>query len=171
METPSTSEYHEYFQPYIDHLIGNDKGIIANMEDASSALVSMMKTVPSDKEDYAYAEGKWTIKQLIQHIIDTERIFCYRALRIARNDATNLLGFDHDAYVDNCDVSHRSLADLVHEFEIVRQGTILLFKSFTADALKAMGTANDVGVSVRAIGFIVSGHQVHHMKVIKERYL
>jgi uncharacterized damage-inducible protein DinB len=124
-----------------------------------------------DKFDYRYAEGKWTIKEIIQHIIDTERIFSYRALRISRNDKTPLPGFEENDYVDNTDANKRGLQELLTELSAVRHATLLLFKSFSEEQLARIGIASENEISVRAIGFIIIGHQKHHQKVFEERYL
>lgn len=115
-----------------------------------------------------YAEGKWTLNDILQHIIDSERIFAYRALRFARKDKTNLAGFDENIYASN--VNARSLEDLMEEFKVVRKSSELLFGSFDNEMLKAIGTANETEVSVAAIGFALIGHAAHHLKIVKERY-
>jgi uncharacterized damage-inducible protein DinB len=124
-----------------------------------------------DKFDYQYAEGKWTIKEIIQHLIDSERVFSYRALRISRNDKTPLPGFDENDYVANSNGKERSLQSLLTEMAVVRQSTLSLFNSFSHEQLTKIGNASNREVSVRAIGFIIIGHQKHHQKVFSERYL
>ena len=124
-----------------------------------------------DKFDYRYAEGKWTIKDIIQHLIDAERIFTYRALRFARNDKTNLSGFDENDYVDEANANDRTVMQLLTEMSAVRHATLLLFKSFTNEQLIRIGTSNNNLLSVRALGYIIIGHQNHHQRVFEERYL
>jgi hypothetical protein len=124
-----------------------------------------------DKFDYRYAEGKWTIKEIIQHLIDCERIFSYRALRFSRNDKTPLPGFDEDSYNENTAGNLRSLQDLLTELAVVRQSTLSLFKSFSQEQLLRIGNASDKEISVRAIGFIILGHQKHHQHIFQQRYL
>jgi hypothetical protein len=124
-----------------------------------------------DKFDYRYADGKWTIKEIIQHIIDTERIFAYRALRISRNDQTPLPGFDENDFANNTTAQTRGLQDLLTEFSAVRHSNLLLFKSFSDEQLLRVGIASEHSISVRAIGFILIGHQKYHQKVFEERYL
>lgn len=121
--------------------------------------------------NYAYAEGKWTIKQVFQHIIDTERIMAYRALRFSRNDATILPGFDENAFAMNAPVEHRSLKDILEELKQVRVSSRLLFDSFTEGALLRKGVMFNSEMSVLAVGFTIIGHQTHHLNVIQERYL
>lgn len=117
-----------------------------------------------------YAEGKWTVNDILQHIIDSERIFAYRALRFARKDETPLAGFDENIYASNVNANARTLDDLMEEFRVVRKSSELLFKSFDSDMLKAIGTANETEVCVAAIGFALIGHAAHHLKILKERY-
>src|SRR5690606_18442301 len=120
---------------------------------------------------YSYAHGKWTLKEVLIHCIDTERIMSYRALRFARNDQTELPGFEQNDYVPQSEANSRKMADLIEEYKILRQSTILLFKSFSDDVLKRAGVANGNPISVRALGFVISGHELHHLNVCKERYL
>jgi hypothetical protein len=117
-----------------------------------------------------YEPGKWTVKDIIQHVIDAERVFSYRALRFARNDKTALPGFEENEYAVNTNVAKRSLDDLLSEFETVRRSTIFLYKNFTDEMLQRAGVASGRDISVLAIGFIIAGHALHHSKVIKERY-
>ena len=121
--------------------------------------------------DSVYAEGKWTIKDIFQHLIDAERIFAYRALRFARNDKTALPGFDENEYVDATNSNKRSIQDLLTELAVVRQATLSLYKSFSEEELLRIGTASDNPMSVRALGFVIIGHQNHHQRVFEERYL
>lgn len=117
-----------------------------------------------------YAPGKWTIHDILQHIIDTERIFAYRALRFARNDKTVLSGFDENAYAENAHAGDRNMEDLMEEFRVVRQGTIVLFQSFNSEDLMREGFSFKSDISVLAIGFTLAGHVIHHMDVIRDRY-
>lgn len=163
------SEYSDFNATYIK-AAGNVE-MIEELEICLHDFIRFVQNIPMDKFDYRYAEGKWTIKDIIQHIIDTERIFAYRALRISRNDKTLLPGFEQNYYVDNTNANDRNIQDLLTEFSAVRQSTLLLFKSFSEKQLKRMGTASNAAISVRAIGFIIIGHQKHHQKVFQERYL
>ena len=124
-----------------------------------------------DKFDYRYAEGKWTIKDILQHLVDAERVFAYRALCFARNDKTELPGFEEDDYVIEANANKRSIQDLLTELLIVRQSSLALFKSFNDEQLMRIGTASNNPMSVRALGFIIIGHQNHHQRVFEERYL
>lgn len=163
------NEYAAYYAPYINAL-----GVVNLIEELEISLhdfIRFVQNIPMDKFDYRYAEGKWNIKEIIQHVIDTERIFAYRALRISRNDETPLPGFDENDYVNNTEAAKRSIQDLLTEFSAVRHSNLFLFKSLSEEQLKRIGTASNAAVSVRAIGFIMIGHQKHHQKVFEERYL
>ena len=156
-------EYHSYFKKYIDDLETNGRSIIENLIETGNHLEQFVATIPKEKELYVYAEGKWTFKEILVHVIDTERIFNYRALRFARNDSTELQGFDHDFYNKNVSTTSR-------EFKTVRASSISLYKSFSEEVLLRKGSASGNIISVRAIGFLISGHQKHHLKIFKERY-
>ena len=120
---------------------------------------------------FRYDNGKWTIKELLQHIIDAERVLSYRALRFSRNDPSDLQGFDEDWYVGNSNGNERNFEDILEEFTYLRKANISLFNSFTSEMMLMLGTANGSIMSVRALGFIIVGHQMHHLKIIKEKYL
>ena len=130
-----------------------------------------MRSIPSEKGDYRYAPGKWSIKELLGHVIDGERIFAYRALRFGRNDQTALNGFEQDDYVAAGAFDKRELSDLIDEFEEVRRATIHLFRGFDETAWTRRGVASENEVSVRALAYIIAGHELHHMGVLRERYL
>ncbi len=145
--------------------------IVENLEDTLTIFLSTLSEIPVNKHEYRYAEGKWSIKELIQHLIDSERVFTYRALRFARNDATELGGFEQDDYVAVFEANTRDFYELLEELEMTRKSTVLLFKSFGQKELLRVGIASDNQMSVRALGYVISGHLVHHFQVIKERYL
>ncbi len=169
MAKPLTTDHPPYFSKYIDLIAEED---VQKAFDAQQLqLASMLNELPEAKADYAYADGKWTVKQLLQHIIDTERIFAYRALWIARQANVPLPGFDENAFAEVADVSNRSLQDLKNEFISVRSSSHFLFSSFSADDLKRRGISNTKEITVNAIGFITLGHLIHHYNVLKERYL
>ncbi|MFV5696395.1 DinB family protein [Flavobacterium sp. LB3P122] len=163
------NEYSEFNATYIKAAGYAD--MIDELEICLHDFIRFVQNIPMDKFDYRYAEGKWTIKDIIQHIIDTERIFGYRALRISRNDKTALPGFEENDYVDNTNANGRNIQDLLAELSAVRHSNLFLFKSFSEEQLKRIGTASNNEISVRAIGFIIIGHQKHHQKVFQERYL
>lgn len=163
------NEYSIFYKPYI--LAVETENMIDELEVCLHQFIKFVQDIPMDKFDYRYAEGKWTIKDIIQHLIDAERIFCYRALRISRNDKTPLPGFDENSFVENTDANSRSIQGLLTEMAVVRQSTISLFNSFSDDQMSRVGVASNANISVRALGFITIGHQKHHQKVFLERYL
>jgi len=163
------NEYAPFYSNYIN--VVGDVDLFEVLETSANEFLNTLKNLPEDKFNYSYAEGKWTIKELLQHIIDAERVFNYRALRFARNDSTNLAGFDEDWFVDNSNGDDREVNELLDEITTVRKATIALFKSFKQEMLFMKGTADNCEISVRAIGFIIAGHQIHHHNIIKERYL
>lgn len=164
-----SNEYAIYYKPYIEAL--GDIVLLDELELSFNHFIDFLNSVPTEKHEFSYAEGKWTIKDIVQHLNDAERIFVYRALRIARKDQTSLPGFEENEYVKAAFANHRTMDDLIEEFVTVRKATSSLFKTFTEEQLIQMGTASEKPVSVRAIGFIILGHQKHHVRIIKERYL
>jgi uncharacterized damage-inducible protein DinB len=165
------TEYAPYFERYMQLTVLKDKTIIQNLESAQDEFECVLRNLPDNKHSYSYATGKWTLKELIQHVIDTERVFCYRALSFARNDQTSLPGFDQDVFVDNAAANNRDYYDLLDEMKVLRKSSIQLFKSFSKEALLRIGVASDNKMSVRALGYLFSGHQIHHINIVKERYL
>lgn len=169
MNRPDRSEYPEYYENYVGKILGTD--LISELEKANKATNALLNEVSNDKGTFAYTEGKWTLNELLQHMIDVERIFAYRMLRIARADKTPLPGFEQDDYVPECNISERSLSDLINELNVLRQSTLIMVKSFSEDMLKRKGTASEWEMSVRGIGYTIAGHEIHHQQVIKDRYL
>lgn len=163
------NEFSSFYATYISAL--NDVDLIEGLENGLHQAVSFFNNIPPEKLEYRYAANKWTIKDILLHLIDAERIFAYRALRIGRGDQTALPGFEENDYVANAGANSRSLESLLNEFSVVRNSSLILFKSFNEEQLLNIGTASDNSISVRAIGFIIAGHQIHHLKVIEERYL
>lgn len=164
------NEYAAFYANYIQAAI-SEYTLLEELEISVHRLIKFVQNIPMDKFDYRYAAGKWTIKDILQHLIDAERIFAYRALRFARKDATPLPGFDENTYVDAAQANHRSIQDLLTELAVVRQATLSLFKTFSEEDLKQMGTASNHPMSVRALGFVIIGHQNHHQHIFQERYL
>lgn len=167
-ELPS-SEYSPFYHKYI--LVLGDVSLMDELQKGKERFLSFLEKLPEDKLGHAYAEGKWTLAELVVHIIDAERVFQYRSLRFARNDKTPLPGFEQDDYVPQSNASKRTIKDLMEEYKVVRDSTILLFQSFDEEALKRVGVSSGSPLSTRATGFIISGHQAHHLKIITERYL
>jgi hypothetical protein len=163
------TEYSVFLATYIKAL--NDVELMEDLEISLHQFIKFVQNIPMDKFDYRYAEGKWTIKDIIQHLIDSERVFSYRAMRISRNDATPLPGYDENNFAKNTNANARSIQDLLAELSAVRFSTIFLFKSLTEEQLMRIGTVSDNLVSVRALGFVIIGHQKHHQLVFEEKYL
>ena len=165
-----SNEYAPYYANFISNL-SDEYTLIEELEIALHRFIKFVQNLPMDKFDYRYAEEKWTIKDIIQHVIDCERVFSYRALRIARNDKTELPGFEEDDYAVEANANQRSIMELLTELSSVRHSTIYLFKTFNDEQLLRIGIASDNPISVRAIGFVIIGHQNHHQRVFEERYL
>jgi hypothetical protein len=169
MPKPSTASHSAYFQKYIDQV--PEDNLQMAFQNQLTVITDFFHSITEEKSNYAYAPGKWTIKELLQHITDTERIFAYRGLCIARNEKTNLPGFDENEYAAASNAGNRSWKDLTEEFLVVRKSTVTLFNSFTPEVLNNSGTSNNSPLMVNSVGFIVVGHVYHHIKIFKERYL
>jgi len=165
----SESEYLPYYSNYIKNL--GDQDLITGLEYGLVEAFTLFKSIPENKLEFRYAKDKWTIKDIIQHLIDAERIFSYRMLRIARQDRTPLAGFNENEYAKQSQANVRTRQNLIDEYKTLRLSTLLLLKSFSNDILKSKGNVNNGEMSVRAIGFIIIGHEKHHCQIIKERYL
>ncbi|RLD21345.1 MAG: DinB family protein [Bacteroidetes bacterium] len=168
MNKPLDTEYAPFYKSYIDLI---EEGDILKTLARQADYCAIYFDTFADRGDHRYAEGKWTVKQLIQHIIDTERVFAYRILRISRGDETPLAGFDENTYADAAPVDHLSIADLTSEFMAVRSATYTLLNSLVPDQWTMLGTASGTEVSVRAIAYIIAGHCAHHMAILEERYM
>ena len=166
---PHPNEYGSYFYTYISKVETDD--VFQTLADAKRSTVEFFENLPEEKWNYRYAPGKWSVKEVLLHLIDGERVFAYRALRIARNDMTPLPGFDENLFAENCHAGQRSPASLIAEYEAVREATLQLFKHLTAEDLARIGTASNSPASPLAIAFIIAGHELHHLGVIRERYL
>lgn len=167
---PEPSEYAPYTIMYIG-LLPDDGLILQHLEDNLRATTDFMRALPEEKLSYRYAEGKWTIKEILAHLIDDERIYTYRALRFARNDQTELPGFEQDAYTIESGANERALDELLEEFAAIRRSTIALFNSFDDRVLTRSGVASGNVMSVRAAAYHIAGHELRHLNIIKERYL
>ena len=167
----STGTYAAYFQKYIN--LVTEKDLLTALVKSSEEVKTFFSAISANKENYAYAPNKWTIKELLNHITDTERIFAYRALRFARKDPQTLPSYEEDDYAraSAAEVNARSLQSLIEEFEVVRQSTILMYQSFSNESLSLCGKLPSGQISVQAIGFILCGHAAHHIAVVKEKYL
>ena len=169
MPKPTPAAYPVYFQRYIDQVPEED--LFTAFDKQLPVITDLLSSIPEQKSTYAYAQGKWTIKEVLQHIIDAERIFDYRALSFARKETKSLPGWDENDYAANSNANGRTWQSLMDEYLNLRPSTELLFKSFTPEALAAQGTANNNIITVSSIGFIIVGHFYHHKKIIEERYL
>ena len=168
MKRPEAGEFTEYYGRYIVKVPGTDVAVILESE---RLQMSRLFAGRSERDgNFRYTPDKWTIKEILGHVTDAERIFTYRALRIARGDETPLASFEQDDYVKNGGFASRTLADLVEEFNAVRGASISLFRSFDDTAWERRGVASQKPVTVRALGFITAGHQIHHRMILEESY-
>lgn len=163
------TDFQKYIQRYLD-LIPSENWV-EEMKISGDKTLEIYGSLTPDQEEYAYAEGKWTLKELLQHLIDAERIFAYRALRFARKDKTELAGWDEELYAQHYYSSERSLQSLMDEFEAVRKSTMLFFENLNAEQLAETGVANGNEISVETLGKLIVGHTIHHLNIIRERYL
>ena len=170
VEKPKEGEYNPYAIMYI-RLLPDDGLIIKHLNENFKTVKNFILSVPEEKLLYRYAENKWTIKEMLVHIMDDERIYAYRALRIARNDKTELPGFEQDDYVPYSRANERSLKNILNEYATTRRAIISLFENLNEAAFLRTGTANGHIVSVRALAYHIAGHELHHMNIIRERYL
>ena len=168
MSRPPESEYAPYYQSYVAHVTEDE--ILPAMRSQIDALDLLLDRVTPERETYAYDEGKWTVREIIGHLIDGERVFGYRALCIARGETQNLPGFDQDVYMPNAPYASINLEDLLSEFRLVRLSNIAMLRNLEEAAWTRMGMANGAPVSVRALVYIMVGHVRHHMGVLRERY-
>jgi uncharacterized damage-inducible protein DinB len=170
IQKPNEGEFDPYAIMYIK-LLPDDGLVLQHLKDNFKIVKDFIQSLPPDKLTYRYAENKWTIKEILVHIMDDERIYAYRALRIARNDKTPLPGFEQNDYVPFSKANTRSLASIFREYKTIRNATLSLFTSFNKEDLLRMGTANDHPVSARALAWHIAGHELHHLNIIRERYL
>lgn len=167
---PQPDEYPGYASMYMKWL-PDDGLILMHLKDQLEKTRKFVSRLSAEQLQLQYAPEKWTIKEILVHIIDDERIYAYRALRIGRGDVTPLPGFDQDAFVPYSRAEHRSLGSILKEYATVRKATLSLFKSFTEEDLLRRGTANGHAVSVRALLYHLAGHELHHLYIIKDKYL
>jgi len=168
MNRPQADEYPVFYKGYIDTV--NDD-VLTSLEYQIESFPALLREIPSDRAGFAYADGKWNILELVGHILDTERIMAYRALRISRNDATPLPGFEENDYVANAHFSDRTLSSMAEEFEHLRKANLFLVRSFNETELERVGISNGKLISTKALVFIIVGHLNHHIRILKERYL
>ena len=164
---PQPEEHAEYYSRYIK-LVGDDA--LAALRAQSASTPRLLSGLSEAQAMHRYAPGKWSVKEVVGHLLDGERVFSYRALRIARADTTPLPGFDENAWVPAARFDRRPMPDLVADYQTVRAATVALFASFDEEALTRLGTANDQPVSVRALAHMIAGHELHHVAILRERY-
>lgn len=169
MHKPKSNENPSYYNRYIDLIKSED--ILSVLENHNQDMHDLLSRISEEAAAFRYAPEKWSIKEVIGHVIDVERIFAYRALRIARDDKTPLPGFEEDDYVKNANFDSRTLIDLSDEFRSVRESTLTMFSSFEEKIYSREGTASGFKFTVRSIPFIIAGHEVHHRQVIKDKYM
>ena len=166
---PPTTEDNGFFNLYIHQVKYTD--LIQGLTETHALTKSLINSLSDQQLAYSYEANKWTIKQILGHLMDAERTFAYRALRFARTDKTVIPGWDINLFMAASEVQQRNINDLMEEFGFVRNSTIALFKSFNEKMLNEKGPARDIQMSVRAIGYTILGHEIHHLEVIRERYL
>jgi hypothetical protein len=166
---PDASEYAPFYAGYVAKIPDGD--LVATLDAQTGEYFQTLSPITDAKGGFAYAPGKWTIKELLGHVVDTERVFSYRAMRIARGDETPLPGFDEKAWVPLSGANDRTVADLLGEFRAVRAATLAQLRHLPADSVTRRGVASGKEVSVRALAWIIAGHAAHHLGILRERYL
>jgi len=166
---PTKNDYAPYYETYVSKVKGD--GIIQILSKMNQEIQTVCNSFAQNKGDYRYAEGKWTVKELIGHVMDTERVFAFRAFSIARGEKQHLPGFEQDDYVREGKFNQRQLSEIVYEFRLLRESNLLMFRSFDDKMLKRRGMANGYEVTVNALLFIIAGHSKHHIEILRERYL
>ena len=168
MNRPQTNEFDPYYNTYVS-LIGDDA--LAVLDAQPGELRAVFSSVPEEKGAFAYADGKWTVKEVLSHLIDGERMFAYRILRISRGDVTPIEGFEQEGYIENSNANNRSFGELLEEFDLQRRSNMLMLNNLSDEGTTRMGTASEKAVSVRALAYIMAGHIRHHVNILQERYL
>lgn len=169
IKRPDKNDYPSFYETYI-RLIQNED-VLLLLENQEMAFHAFVKDISPEKGDYRYAEGKWSLKEVVGHIVEVERIMAYRALAISRGDEQSLPGMDENQYIARSNYSQRDFNSLAEEFSLVRKGNIIMIRSFSEEMLNRVGIANGGRISVRALVYIIAGHLDHHVQVIRDRYL
>lgn len=170
MPRPDIEKVPQYYKGYVE-VIQEDAELLPLLIESRDEFVALIEGIPEEKETFSYAPEKWTVKELIAHICDAERVFSYRALRFGRGDMTDLPGFEQDDYVTSSRANARPLADMRTEFINIRNATIDLFNGFGEKEFQRFGSANGLRVDVNSLGYIMIGHQYHHMSILQTKYL
>jgi hypothetical protein len=168
-EYPSSSEYAHYYGDYVSHV--PKENVIETLKAQMHEIYTFINSIPGDKAFHSYEDGKWTVKQTIGHIVETERVFAYRALAFSRRDPSPLPSMDQDDYVKYSNYNSRTISNLANEYLAVRISSIHLFQNMTKEMISLKGKASGSEFSVRSIPFIIAGHELHHLELIKEKYL
>jgi hypothetical protein len=168
-QRPENNEYAEFYANYVS--LVEEADVVSALQKQPDELKNLLAALPEEKANFRYAEGKWSVKELLGHIIDGERVFSYRALRISRGDKTPLASFEENRYVAGSNFSGSDFTDLIEEFFALRRANVLLFKNLTEEMWVRSGTASEATVSVRALAYIMVGHVRHHQNILRERYL
>ncbi|MEM9390052.1 MAG: DinB family protein [Bacteroidota bacterium] len=168
MPKPNINLIPPFYQRYINAVPSDD--LIPALITGGNTTADLFRTIPETLADYCYEEGKWSTRQVINHMMDAERVFCYRALTFSRNDRTELPGFDENSWTPRANASGRKLSKLIDEYLNLRASTVDLFSSFTEEMLDREGTASGVKMNVATLGFLIAGHEQHHCKILTERY-
>ena len=166
---PQSGEYAPYYEKYLSQIQGND--ILTTLDDQRRQMLLLLSGRTEADGDLRYAPEKWTVKEVLGHVCDAERIFAYRALRISRNDSTPLESFDENEYARYAPFSHRPLSDLIDDYIAVRRATVSLFRNLDVPAWSRRGVASKNEVTVRALAYIIAGHELHHRRILEEKYL
>ena len=169
MTRPDPSEHAPYFSRYID--LAPEDDIVTALERQGDETAALLAAITEDRAGFRYAPDKWSVKEVVNHIADAERVFAYRAMCIARGETRSLPGFDEGTYAANAQADRRPFGDIAAELKAVRQSTVALFKSLSPEAWGRIGTANENKISVRALAYVALGHERHHVKILRERYL
>ena len=166
---PAAGEFADYYNTYVSKVPGDD--FFQTLKDLQVSTGNLLNQLTAEQWDHRYQVDKWSIKEVLIHLLDAERVFAYRALRISRNDSTPLPGFEQNAYVPFYNAANRSAESIIKEYQAVRNATLTFFETLSNEDLNRIGTASGFPVSVLGLGYIIAGHELHHMQIIKERYL
>ncbi len=166
---PANTEFAPYYNTYIGRISGED--VISALESQLAESLVFFRAIDDAKSRTSYAPGKWTVREVLGHIIDTERVMAYRALRFSRNDKTPIEGFEQDDFIRGASYNEIPMADLLREFELVRRANIEMFRKLKPEAWQRIGTANEKQISVRALAFVIAGHENYHRDIVREKYL
>ena len=169
MTRPDFDKVPAFYKKYVEFV--KEMDLVEALRYAGKVVQELVLSIPEEKAPYRYAEGKWTIKEVLNHMMDAERVFAYRALRFSRNDLTPLAAFDENAYATEANAQGRTLHQFAREMQWLRETTVDLYESFTPEMLRREGTASDQKISVLNLGYIIAGHDLHHRHILLERYL